>query len=132
MENGRSRKYKGSILLTAIFLVSFMSMLSLLLLSNYRVVTEFSFRTRQYYEMKIMTHLFLADYPLLSSEEQKEGQIKYNKGAVVYRLENEQLVVTAMAGKYKYVHYETVSQEIETSLSTTETETDIAGSMENE
>lgn len=131
LQNGHSLKHKGSILLTAILLTGLMSILSLLLLSNYRVVAEFSFRTRQYYEMRIMISLFLADYPNLPPEQQQNGEVYYNKGKVSYRLEKTQLVVTAHVGKYQTVYYEPLMKETEETISSTEMEKEIEEKSEN-
>ena len=49
------------------------------------------------------------------------GEVYYNTGRVTYSLEAEQLTVTAFAGKYKSVHYETIESS-DTEATTTSTE----------
>lgn len=117
----RSNTHQGGILMTTIFTLGLMSLLLLFLLGSYRSVAEFSLRTRRFYEMKIMTQLFLADYPKLPEQDQQKGEIRYNVGSISYRRHDEELFITAFVGKYKQIHTEKL-QINKTDIRTSDTE----------
>jgi hypothetical protein len=113
---------QGSTLIIALTLISIMSLLSLFLLQTYRSVAEFSFRTKHYYQARIMTDLFLLEYPTLVSAEQK-GIVKYNHGQVAYEQEATQLKIKTTVGKYSWTVYEKITKN--ESENNTETESNV-------
>ncbi|GEQ38760.1 MAG: hypothetical protein L0I89_03970 [Tetragenococcus halophilus] len=95
MGNGRSKKYEGGVLLTAVFTVVVLSILLLFLAENYRIQAQFTRRTRQYYEAQIMKELFLTDYQALAENKRsKTGEVFYNQGKLSYEKKNDHLVLT--------------------------------------
>lgn len=117
----RTNTHYGGILMTTIFTLGLMSLLLVFLLGNYRSVSEFSLRTRRFYEMKIMTQLFLADYPKLSEQDQQKGEVHYNVGTISYQRKDTDLFINAFSGKYKQTHTEKL-QTNKTDTSTSDTE----------
>ena len=110
-ESGRRPKIlAGSTLIIALTLISIMSLLSLFLLQTYRSVAEFSFRTKHYYQARIMTDLFLLEYPTFASAKQQQGTIYYNHGQVTYILMDTQLKIKTTAGKYSWTSYEKITK----------------------
>jgi len=95
MENGRSKKYEGGVLLTAVFTVVVLSILLLFLAENYRIQAQFTRRTRQYYEAQIIKELFLTDYQALAENKRsKSGEVTYNQGKLSYEKKDDHLVLT--------------------------------------
>ena len=110
-ESGRRPKIlAGSTLIIALTLISIMSLLSLFLLQTYRSVAEFSFRTKHYYQARIMTDLFLLEYSTFASAKQQQGTIYYNHGQVTYVLADTQLKIKTTAGKYSWTVYEKITE----------------------
>ena len=113
-ENGHTFKsLKGSALTIALVLISVMSILSLFLLQTYRSVVEFSFRTKGYYQGRIMTDLFLLEYPTLTVKEQQQGVFYYNYGELSYIQEGTQLKIKTSVGKYSWTVYEPIINELD-------------------
>jgi O-glycosyl hydrolase len=109
MVNGRF-KYQGGILITAIFTIGLLSALLMFLIGNYRNALEFSTRTRRYYEMRIMTELFLQDYSQVPAEKNMKGEVYYNTGKISYSVQENRLIVTAYAGKYQQTYQEVLKE----------------------
>lgn len=100
MGSGRSKRYKGGVLLTAVFTVVIMSILLLFLTENYRIQAQFTQRTREYYEIQIMKELFLTGYQVLPENKRPEkGEAIYNRGKLTYEKEKEQLMLTVSVGE---------------------------------
>lgn len=98
MDNGKSTKYKGGILLSTIFVVGLLSMLLLIVIENTRISTDFSMKTIHFYQARIMKELFLTDYQNFPHEE--KGKIEYNVGILEYEEVEGQLMITShVAGK---------------------------------
>lgn len=112
MANGRFLNYQGGILITAIFTIGLLSTFLFFLIGNYRNAVEFSTRTRRYYEMRIMTELFLKDYSEITHGT-TSGSAHYNTGDIQYIMQDNQLIVTAFAGKYKQVYREILKNNTE-------------------
>ncbi len=122
MPNGRSQKNKGGILLTAVFSVFIMSILLLFLMDDMRILTDFSYRTRCVYEMKIMKELFLTDYLALPEENRAErGEVTYTSGTLNYQLEKDELKITALVNGYQRTFSEKLTNDTTSSESSTET-----------
>ncbi|OJG89909.1 hypothetical protein RV16_GL002091 [Enterococcus saccharolyticus] len=68
--------------------------------------------------MRIMTELFLKDYSEITHGT-TSGSAHYNTGDIQYIMQDNQLIVTAFAGKYKQVYRETLKNNTEnTSIDT--------------
>ncbi|GAA3018338.1 competence type IV pilus minor pilin ComGG [Tetragenococcus solitarius] len=116
MENGRSKKHEGGVLLTAVFTVVILSVLLLFLSENYRIQAQFTRRTREYYEIQIIKELFLTDYEALAEHERsKKGEVIYNQGTLSYEQKNDQLVFTINVGEQKRSFKEKIEKEAEKS-----------------
>lgn len=121
MLNGQSQKHKGGILLTAVYTLALTGVILLYLIGDFQTATEFSLRTKNFYQMKIMTELFLSDYQQGLISETSSGKIFYNTGYLNYQFQETQLIITAYAGKDKRTHIEKIHQ-LETVDSESDTE----------
>ena len=116
MGNGRSKKYEGGVLLTAVFTVLVLSILLLFLSENYRLQAQFTRRTRQYYEAQIIKELFLTDYQALAENKRpKTGEVLYNQGKLSYKKKKNRLVLTVYVDGQERKFEETVEKNTEES-----------------
>lgn len=112
MGSGQSEKHEGGVLLTAVFTVVIMSVLLLFLSENYRLQAQFTRRTREYYEIRIIRELFLTDYQALpESKRPKKGEAIYNQGKLSYEQKNSQLSLIVNVGEQKRSFKEEIKEE---------------------
>lgn len=124
LENGRFRRYRGSIFLLAILTISILSLLFLSLAENMKITSFFTIRSKDYYQMAIMKELFLTEY--LNYPEEKrpiKGKVIYNTGHILYTYEEPKLKMTAMTSRYQ--------QEYEEQLPITPTEETLESTIES-
>ncbi|WP_312542761.1 competence type IV pilus minor pilin ComGG [Enterococcus sp.] len=120
MGNGRSIRYKGGILLTALLLIQLLSLMLITVLESSRTTTDFYHKTIQRYEASIMSELFWAEYQSVLYP--KSGTRRFNTGELTYESRGEQVVITCRVGTRTFTfHY---AQPPETPEIDTDEETD--------
>lgn len=112
MENGRFRKYRGGILLSAVLLVMVVSSLSLAVLYNHQNAVLFSLRTQKFYVAKTMYLMTWKNYCDLSEKERpKTGTVSFNTGTVTYRKSGNTLIGTVTHQEENYEFKKSISKE---------------------
>jgi hypothetical protein len=118
--NGRSIRYKGGILLTALLLIQLLSLMLITVLESSRTTTDFYHKTIQRYEASIMSELFWAEYQSVLYP--KSGTRQFNTGELTYESRGEQVVITCRVGTRTFTFY--YAQPLETPEIDTDEETD--------
>ncbi|WP_266102660.1 competence type IV pilus minor pilin ComGG [Enterococcus gallinarum] len=110
-DNGRFRqqyRHRGGIFLSVLLFFSLTSCLLLLVLEDERLTSNFTIRTTNLYQAKIMKELFLMDYYSKDSELASTGKRTYNKETLSYEGSNEKVIIIVKMKNGYYRFEETV------------------------
>lgn len=107
------QKYSGNLLFTAMAFVYLMSFLALQLLEERQLTQKFTQATQEYYTVKSILHLFLADVKQNRRKLKTEEKLMYEQVTFDYTYKNEQLRITVLLNKSgrKYQYQERVSHQ---------------------
>lgn len=107
------QKYSGNLLFTAMAFVYLMSFLTLQLLEERQLTQKFTQATQEYYTVKSILHLFLADVKQNRRKLKTDERLVlvYEQVTLNYTYKNEQLRITVLLNKsgQKYQYQERFS-----------------------